>query len=341
MSGVLKVLSKPRRLARVGGVFCLVGTVALTLASASAGSPSGKKANLKVGVIEIYPSPFYVDLVKGVHKVADPAHVQVLVRDTNADPAAQTKFVQDFITAGVSAIILSATTPSGSITDAQRIQKAGIPLICADSCASANVAPKYVKVWATSNQTTLGSGAGKTAVQYIKSQLGGKATIGMVVCDSLGPVCTQRTQAFKQSLKAVPGAKVVATEDAYETDKATPIIVSMLTAKPDINVLLTDNQGSTEGAVAAVRQLHLAGKVAVFGIDITTVIATDMLTSKPPILRYTIGQDSYTEGIVAMTAALNAMQHKPTGQFKRWIAPLPFTYTNPGPLRQWVKTGGA
>jgi ABC-type sugar transport system substrate-binding protein len=104
-------------------------------------------------------------------------------------------------------------------------------------------------------------------------------------------------------------------QDAFQTEKAQPLVVDMLTANPQVNVIITNNQGGTEGAVAAVKQLGLAGKVVVFGIDMTNVAASYLLED-PAILLYTVGQDSYSVGKVAMQMLVDKWNGKKSDQFK-------------------------
>jgi ABC-type sugar transport system substrate-binding protein len=181
----------------------------------------------------------------------------------------------------------------------------------------------------------LGHGVGKAAAAYIQSTLGGKANIAMVVCDSLGPVCSVRHDAITEELKVVPNAKVVASQDAFQTDKAEPKVVDMLTAHPEVNVVITNNQGGTEGAVAAVKQLGLAGKVVVFGIDMTNV-AANYLLENPAILMYTVGQDSFTVGKEAAKMMVEVLSGQPVPQFKVVVPVQEFPRSATAAINQYI-----
>jgi ABC-type sugar transport system substrate-binding protein len=187
----------------------------------------------------------------------------------------------------------------------------------------------------TTSGTDLGKGAGNAAAKYIQDKLGGKATIAMVVCDSLGPVCSLRHDAITAALKGVPGATVVATQDAFQTEKAEPKVVDMLTAHPEVNMVIANNQGATEGAVAAVKQLGLAGKVVVFGIDMTNVTARDLLDDKQ-ILMYTVAQNSYEEGKIAARQVIASWSGKPLGEFKVVIPVEEFVRGDTSAIRKYM-----
>ena len=263
--------------------------------SASASASSVDLHGKKVGVIELYNNPYWVDAEKGIRSVLEPLGVTVSTVNSNGEPQTQATNVTNFISAGLNGVIMGPVSPTGAVADAQRLQTASIPLVCADSCVPDAQIATLAKGWATSAGADLGTGVGKAAAAYIQSNLGGNANIAMVVCDSLGPVCSVRHDAITAALKVVPNVKVVASQDAFQTDKAEPLVVSMLTAHPEVNFVITNNQGGTEGATAAVKQLGLQGKVWVFGIDMTNVAANYLLETTP-VLMYTVGQDSLSVG---------------------------------------------
>ena len=67
------------------------------------------------------------------------------------------------------------------------------------------------------------------------------------------------------------------------------------------------NEGGTVGAVAAVRNADKAGKVVVFGTDISEEIANALL-SKDNILQAVTGQKPVEMGAKAIDAAVRAMK---------------------------------
>ncbi len=286
--------------------------------SSSGASPSAAGQDLggkKVGVIELYNNPYWIDAERGIKEVADPLGIEVTTLNSDGNPQTQATNVTNLISAQVDAVIMGPVAPEGAAADISRFKDGKIPVVCGDSCAPEDQAKDLVVGWATSAGADLGKGVGKAAAAYIKDQLGGKATIAQVVCNSLGPVCQVRYDAIMEELKAVPDAKVVAEQDAFQTEKAQPLVVDMLTANPDVNVVITNNQGGTEGAVAAVKQLGLAGKVVVFGIDMTNV-AANYLLEEPAILMYTVGQDSYNVGKEAMNMVVAQLKGESIPTFK-------------------------
>jgi ABC-type sugar transport system substrate-binding protein len=305
---------------------------ASTVASAPAVDLHGKK----VGVIELYNNPYWVDAEKGIRGVLEPLGVTITTVNSNGVPQTQATNVTNFISAGLDGVIMGPVSPTGAVADAQRLQTAGIPLVCGDSCVPDAQVQALSKGWATSAGADLGSGVGKAAAAYIQSTLGGNANIGMIVCDSLGPVCSVRHDAITAALATVPNAKVVASQDAFQTDKAEPLVVNMLTAHPEINIIITNNQGGTEGATAAVKQLNLQGKVWVFGIDMTNVAANYLLES-PPVLMYTVGQDSLGVGKAAAQMMVQVLSKQPVDPAKVVVSVQEFPRSDTAKINQYLK----
>ena len=289
----------------------------------------------RVGVVELYNNIYWIDAERGINEIAKPLGITVTTLNSNGDPATQSQNVINLISAQVDGVIIGPVAPAGAKADLQRLKDAGITGVCGDSCATAEDAQSLVAGWATSAGADLGKGVGSAAADYIKAKLGGKATIAMVVCDSLGPVCSVRHDAINEELKAVPDAKVVAQQDAFQTEKAQPLVVDMLTANPEVNVIITNNQGGTEGAVAAVKQLDLAGKVVVFGIDMTNV-AANYLLEDPAILMLTVGQDSYNVGKAAMQMLVDSWAGKPIDPFKRVVPVQTFARADTAAIKQYL-----
>jgi len=256
--------------------------------------------------------------------------------NSNGNAATQSSNVTQLSSAQVNAAIIGPVAPAGALSDINRLKQAGATVYCLDSCAAAADAKAATLGWVSTSGASLGDGAGKAAADYIQQKLGGKATIAMVVCDSLGPVCSNRHDAITKQLQAVPGAKVVATQDAFQTQDAEPKVADMLTAHPDVNVVITNNQGGTEGAVAAIKRLHLGGKVVVFGIDMTNVIAQDLLDT-PAVLLYTVAQNSYQEGVIAMQALVDKWSGKnPVSDFPTLVPAVEYTRSDTAAIKAYM-----
>ncbi|STE84405.1 ABC transporter substrate-binding protein [Escherichia coli] len=98
--------------------------------------------------------------------------------------------------------------------------------------------------------------------------------IAVINCEAF-EVCVQRRKGFEEVLKSrVPGAQIVANQEGTVLDKAISVGEKLIISTPDLNAIMGESGGATLGAVKAVRNQNQAGKIAVFGSDMTTEIGS-------------------------------------------------------------------
>jgi len=84
---------------------------------------------------------------------------------------------------------------------------------------------------------------------------------------------------------------------------------AILTKHRDLDIIWAANEGGTVGAVTAVAGAGRAGKVAVFGTDISRQLA-DFLLADDNVLQATTAQQPEQIGRLAMRAALDVLAGK-------------------------------
>jgi ABC-type sugar transport system substrate-binding protein len=114
---------------------------------------------------------------------------------------------------------------------------------------------------------------------------------------------SQRAGGFEESVKSLPGVEIVARQDAWLAPKAVTVVENILTAHPDVNIIWAANEGGTVGAVMAVKNAGKAGKVVVFGTDISEQIG-GFLLSPDNILQAVTGQKPFDIGGMAVETAV-------------------------------------
>jgi ABC-type sugar transport system substrate-binding protein len=305
--------------------------------SSSPSTSSGSLVGKRVVIIEHYADPsFWPSVVNGVKAVGAPYKWKISVLNSNGDASQEATNVTNVLSGQFDGVVIGTTSTTGSFADLSRLKNAGIPLVCVDSCATPSESTKVALRWTYTSPTDLGNDVGAAAVAYIKSKLGGKATIGVVDCDSLGPVCSDRHTAINAQLKALPGGKVVATVDA-SMDSQVSTVADMLTANPSINVIIANNEGGATSAIGAIKQMHLEGKVIVFGIDMTPPIAQSLL-AQPPILVYSVGQDAYREGEIAAQTLIDKWRGQAISPFQDTIPAVPFSRSDSAAIEAYLRS---
>ena len=167
-----------------------------------------------------------------------------------------------------------------------------------------------VDVYIECDPRDLGFQTGQAAAKHIKDKLGGKAKVALLAFKSLSPEQSDaRSGGFRDALKDLPGVEIVAEQDAWLPEMAVKKAGDMLTAHPDLNIVWSANEGGTVGSVLAVKNSGKAGKVAVFGTDVSEQMLS-FLKSDDGILQAITAQKPFAIGQTAVRAALQVLGGK-------------------------------
>ena len=238
----------------------------------------------------------------GMQAAADKAGVEMIMGNTENKLDKEASMIDDYITRGVKAIVITPISADGSIAALKKAKEAGITIFCFNTCVNDPTIPSGFLVTKNSD---LGDKSGAAAVKFITEKLGGKAKVGVLNCDQFEG-CPPRKEGFLAQLKALPGVEVVADQAGWLADKAQPVSEAMLQANPEINILWAANEGGTVAHANAVKTLGLGGKVFVFGTDMNNQMG-QMLQAPDDILQGVTGQAPYQMGYDSLNAALGVL----------------------------------
>lgn len=292
---------------KLGRISAIV--LAIILAVSVLGGCAGAKKDItkmKVAGVVFQEDQFMKTMTQGYQDAAKAAGVVCLTANTSNDQAKEVELINTYITQKVDGIAIAAYSKDASVVALEKADKAGVK-VAVTNIDLAN-APFIVGGY-TSDNKQIGAGVGAAAAKFIKEKLGGKANIAILQFKSQVPdQSAARVDGFKSEIaKLGDSAKFVADQDAWLADKAVTVAGDLLTANPDINIIFAANDGGTKGAVNAVKNAGLAGKVFVFGIDVDPQVI-EMLKSDDNILQASNGQDPYTMGFKAMETLISALK---------------------------------
>jgi ribose transport system substrate-binding protein len=215
------------------------------------------------------------------------------------DYTGQSNIVEDAINRRVDGIVLAPTHKDALIPVVERAGRAGIPVTIFDSGIGTD---KYISYVATDNRQ-----GGRVAAERLAERLGGKGKVAILGV-KVGSVSTdEREQGFQEVIRGkYPGIEIVAfqygeSDRARSLDRATDI----LTAHPEINGFFASNESSTVGAVQAIKQKGLAGKLTLVGFDSSPNLIDDL---KAGAIDSLVLQNPYKmgyEAVKALVAKLN------------------------------------
>lgn len=254
---------------------------------------------MTIGAIYLDTQGYYAGVRQGVQDAAKDSSVQVQLIETNAqgDISKESTFVDTLVARNVDAIILSAVSENGSSRTVRRASEAGIPVICYNTCINQKGVDKYVSAYLVGDPLEFGKKLGNAAADYFIANKIDQPKIAVINCEAF-EVCVQRRKGFEEVLKArVPGAQIVANQEGTVLDKAISVGEKLIISTPDLNAIMGESGGATLGAVKAVRNQNQAGKIAVFGSDMTTEIAQELENNQ--VLKAVAGNKRYP-GVVAL-----------------------------------------
>ncbi|NIH85285.1 substrate-binding domain-containing protein [Amycolatopsis granulosa] len=305
----------------------------LTAITTACAPGTGSHARPKIGVVELFSNPFFAEARAGMEKAAAEGGADLVINNANADSAKEAGFVTTYLTQKVDAIVLSAVSPTGSLATLHRIKAAHVPVVCYDTCVNPPDDQQLVDAFVTSDNRGLGATTGRQAATYIKDELGGSAKAIMLTCEEFD-VCKQRRAGLDAEL-AGAHLDLLAEQEGYQVDKATPIANSMLAAHPDTQVIIVENEDAILAAATAVKARGLTGKVAIFGIDIDPQVAL-LITQPATDVKWTTGQSPFDMGYQAVQAAIARAHGRPAGDFYHYTPSPTFSSADPASARNYL-----
>ncbi|HRL12747.1 MAG TPA: substrate-binding domain-containing protein, partial [Aggregatilineales bacterium] len=263
---------------------------------------SGMGEGLTIAGVVFQSDTFMQTVQAGMQAAADASGAELILGNSENDLVTEASLIEDYITRGVDAIVITPISADGSLAALRAAKEAGITIICFNTCVNE---PGIADAFLVTENKDLGTTSGAAAVEFINNVLGGEAVIGLLNCDQFEG-CPPRKEGFLEAVTALPGVTVVADQPGWIADDALSVAEAMLQANPTINVLWAANEGGTVAHVLAVQSEGLAGEVFVFGTDMNLQMA-QFLQSGDNILQGVTGQAPFQMGYDSLVAGLRVL----------------------------------
>lgn len=178
------------------------------------------------------------------------------------DRAQQVTVVEDFINSRVDGIVLAPLDDRALIRPVQEAVRENIPVVIIDSALQGDDFVSYI---ATDNYQ-----GGVLSARKLGSLLGGKGRIILIRYVEGSASTSQREAGFLDTVKAeFPGLSLI-VQDQYAgvtTETAYQLTENLISRFPGVEGLFTPNESTTFGAMRALQESGLAGKVRFVGFD--------------------------------------------------------------------------
>lgn len=242
-----------------------------------------------VGVTTLFPTGSFSEFVDRLNEIGPSSGITFEIQDINNDVSKENQVLTSYATKNVDLVVASVASSTGSLAALRRLQSADVPVVCYNTCLAPPLDEQTTQAFVTNDQRGLGETTGKAAAAYITDRLDGAAKLAYLTCETYD-VCKERRGGLDAALAGLD-VETVASQEGFVVDAATPVATAMLTAHPDIDVLIAENEDGVIAAAKAVEARGLADKVAVFGIGINPTVA-QLLLDQNAIVKFTTGQDA-------------------------------------------------
>lgn len=257
-------------------------------------------ADKKIGVlIADFSDQFQVYMMDGMKEAAVKYDdIEFIFQDAKYDANRQMNQMENLIIQGADAVVVMAVDTKASIPMVKSALDAGIKVISVNrKLDNQDEVTSYVG----SDDVDAGE---KLMLQMAKI-LNGKGNIVILEGGMGHQPQILRQQGIQNILKQFPDIKVVADQTAdWYRDKGMAVMENWLQSEMEINGVVAHNDEMAIGAVKALEDAGLAGKVAVGGIDATPEALEYV---KKGLMSYTVFQAAKGQGYGSIETAVKVV----------------------------------
>ncbi|OCG37848.1 ribose ABC transporter substrate-binding protein RbsB [Gilliamella sp. Gris1-4] len=239
---------------KFGKIFTAI--VAITLNFSLAFQASAKE-NIAL-VVSTLNNPFFVNLKEGAVNKAKELDYELVILDSQNNPAKELANVEDTIVKGTKVILINPTDSEAVGNAVLAANKAGIPVITLDR---ASVKGDVISHIASDNVS-----GGRMAGDFIFQKLGASAKVIQLQSIVGTSASRERGEGFTNSMKDNQFTILTAQPADFDRAKGMNVMQNLLTAYPLVQAVFAEND---EMALGAMRAIQTAGRndILVVGFD--------------------------------------------------------------------------
>jgi len=234
----------------------------------SGDSGGGAASQAKKLTIALMPkskgNAYFISCKNGAERAAKELDIDLIFDGpTDPDPAKQNEIVENWITLGVDAMAVACENKEGISTALRKARQHGIKVITYDSDSLPDARSFFV------NQATP-EGIGNTLMDEAARLMGSEGEFAIITA-SLTAANMNEWQKYIEARRAAkyPNLKMVALRPCDDLkDKAQAEATALLSANPNLKLIMAICSPAVPGAAEAVKQAGKAGQVKVIGLGL-------------------------------------------------------------------------
>lgn len=224
-------------------------------------SKKNSNATKKIGlIVSTLNNPFFVDLKSGIESKAKKLGYDVVVLDSQNDPAKEVSNMEDISVKNVDIVLLNPVDSDSAIASVMVANNLNLPVITVDRATNGG---KVVSHVASDNVE-----GGKMAAQYVIDQLGGKGNIVELEGIAGSSATRDRGAGFDNEIKN-SNLNIITKQSAdFDRTKGLSVMENIIQSKGNIDAVFAQNDEMALGALKALQDANL-DDVLVVGFDAT------------------------------------------------------------------------
>ncbi|WP_102867193.1 ribose ABC transporter substrate-binding protein RbsB [Pseudovibrio exalbescens] len=232
------------------GTAMLLGTTAHSMA-----------ADTMALVVSTLNNPFFVTLKDGAEAKAEEMGYELLVLDSQNDPAKELSNVEDVLNKDIKVLLINPTDSDAVSSSIRAANRKDIPVVTLDRGASRGDVVSHV-----ASDNVLG---GEMAGKLIIDTLGGEGKVVELEGVPGTSAARDRGEGFNKAVGAAEGIEVVASQPAdFDRTKGLNVMENILQAQPEVDAVFAHND---EMALGAIKAVQASGRdIVVVGFDGTS-----------------------------------------------------------------------
>lgn len=210
----------------------------------------GRDNKPKIGmVLSTLNNPFFVNMKDGAEKEAEKLGYDLVVLDSQNDPAKERANVEDLVQLGVIALLINATDSDAVVKTVEVANKSNIPVITLDRQANGGKITSHI----ASDNIKGGEMAAEYVLDKFKDE---KGPINVVEIQGIpGASATRdRGEGFHNIMDKNDKFNFISIQAAdFDRQKGLQVMENIIQANPNIQVVFAHNDEMALGAVKAIK----------------------------------------------------------------------------------------
>ncbi|MGA9102084.1 substrate-binding domain-containing protein [Aeromicrobium sp.] len=283
-----RLVSRRARAATIGFVAVLLALSACSTGNGSdEGDAKSKGSDCKVGMTQINQTAvFFTQMNAGAKEAAKAAGCDLSIANANNDSAKQSSDIENFVSQGVTGIIVVAIDVNGVLPAVKAARAAGIKVVAIDAQLKKGSIETFVGV----DNEKAGALAGKWVIDH---DLADGKSYGVVDARN-SFIQNQREDSFRKVIDAAGAKHTQSVNGDNVQEKAATAAQNLATAQKNLDFVYTTGEPATVGAAAA---LDSKKSTKIVGWDLTKEVIAGIDSG---LVSAVVQQDPKQEGVEAV-----------------------------------------